>query len=160
MSAEPTAEEEDKHQILATASLAMSDGRALKHDETFAVFDRYGDIRLHGVRGAQGLYHDGARFLSSLRLRLGGHRPLLLSSTVRENNVMLAVDLMNPDLMRGGELSIAHGTLHLLRSKFLWRGACYEHLHTGVKQHDGGQFADLPESLDQRSAAEQHFGNR
>jgi glycogen debranching enzyme len=127
VSAEP-GDEEDKHQILATASLAMSDGRALKHDETFAVFDRYGDIRSHGVRGAQGLYHDGVRFLSSLRLRLSGHRPLLLSSTVRENNVMLAVDLMNPDIIRGGELSIAHGTLHLLRSKFLWRGACYEHL--------------------------------
>jgi glycogen debranching enzyme len=122
------AEEEDRYQILSTSALSTSEGRTLKHDDTFAVFDRLGDIRPFGVQGAQGLYYEDTRHLSLLRMRMNGQRPLLLSSTVRQNNIMLAVDLMSPDVSSNGELLIAHGALHVLRSKFLWAGACYEHL--------------------------------
>jgi glycogen debranching enzyme len=121
-------EEDDRYQILAASSLTLSGARVLKHGDTFAVFDRHGDIRPHGIAGAQGLYHEGTRFLSALRVRLGGERPLLLSSTVREDNILLGVDLMNPDLTRDGQVTIQHGTIHVLRSKFLWRGTNYEHL--------------------------------
>jgi glycogen debranching enzyme len=121
-------EDEDRYSILATASPTLTGARVLKHGDTFAVFDAFGDIRPLGIRGAQGLYHEGTRHLSELRLRLGGERMPLLSSTVRDNNVVLAVDLTNPDLLRQGHLVLAHGTLHLLRSKLLWQGACHEQL--------------------------------
>ena len=123
-----SADDDDRYQILAASSLTLSGARVLKHGDTFAVFDRHGDIRPYGVTGAQGLYHEGTRFLSALRVRLGGERPLLLSSTVREDNILLGVDLMNPDLTNGDQVLIPHGTVHVLRSKFLWHGSCYEHL--------------------------------
>src|SRR4051794_17662690 len=106
-------DEDDRYQILATASLTLSGARVLKHGDTFAVFDRYGDIRPSTLLGSEGLYHEGARYLSVLRMRIETERLLLLSSTVREDNVLLAVDLMNPDLGRNGETLAAHGTLHV-----------------------------------------------
>jgi glycogen debranching enzyme len=121
-------DDDDRYQILAASSLTLSGARVLKHGDTFAVFDRHGDIRPYGIEGAQGLYHEGTRFLSALRVRLGGQRPLLLSSTVREDNILLGVDSMNPDLTHAGQVMIPHGTIHVLRSKFLWRGTSYEHL--------------------------------
>ncbi len=119
---------QDRFYILATSTRADDRTRVLKHGETFAVFDRFGDVQPVGL-GEQGLYHDGTRFLSRLEVRLGGRRPLLLSSTVKEDNDLLAVDLTNPDLAaRDGALVLRRGELHLFRAKFLWRGACYERL--------------------------------
>ena len=69
---------QDSFYILATSTRADDRTRVLKHDETFAVFDRFGDVQPIGL-GEQGLYHDGTRFLSRLEVRLGGRRPLLLS---------------------------------------------------------------------------------
>jgi glycogen debranching enzyme len=118
---------EDQYYILATSSLADDRTRVLKHGETFAVFDRYGDIQPLGL-GEQGLYHEGTRFLSRQILRLGRDRPLLLSSTVKDDNALLAVDLTNPDLTMDGHVVVPLGTLHILRTKFLWQGTCYERL--------------------------------
>jgi glycogen debranching enzyme len=120
------ADEEDRHPIHATASL--SSACVLRHGDMFALFDRHGDIRPFGTLGAHGLYHDGTRFLSALRMSLGGERLLLLSSNVRADNVMLAVDLMSPDLIEGDKLVVPHGTLHALRAKFLWQGVYYERI--------------------------------
>src|SRR6478736_1916522 len=95
--------------IQATSSRADDRTRVLKHGDLFAVFDRFGDLQPVGL-GEQGLYHDGTRFLSRLELRLGGRRPLLLSSTVRKENDLLAVDLATPDLKgRDGDLVLARG---------------------------------------------------
>ncbi|MFQ5749734.1 MAG: glycogen debranching N-terminal domain-containing protein, partial [Planctomycetota bacterium] len=77
--------------------------------------------------GEQGLYHQGTRFLSHFVLQLGPARPLLLSSTVKEDNALLTVDLTNPDLYLDGRL-IPRGSLHLFRAKFLWQGRGYERL--------------------------------
>jgi glycogen debranching enzyme len=99
----------------------------LKHGDTFAVFDHYGDIKPTGL-GEEGLYHEGTRFLSCLILRLGADRPLFLSSTIKEDNDLLAVDLTNPDMHVEDRLVIPRGTLHLARAKFLWKGVCYEQL--------------------------------
>lgn len=96
---------EDQFYILATSSLADDRTRVLKNGETFAVFDRYGDIQPIGL-GEQGLYHEGTRFLSRLELRLGKDRPLLLSSTLKEDNTLLAVDLTNPDIFIDGQVVI------------------------------------------------------
>jgi glycogen debranching enzyme len=118
---------EDQYYILATSPLADDRTRVLKQGETFAVFDRYGDIQALGL-GEQGLYHEGTRFLSRFILRLGRHRLLLLSSTVKDDNALLTVDLTNPDFTIGGQVSVPRGTLHILRTKFLWQGTCYERL--------------------------------
>jgi glycogen debranching enzyme len=99
----------------------------LKHDDTFAVFDPFGDFQPGGM-GQQGLYHQGTRFLSKCILHLGAGRPLLLSSTVRRDNVLFGGDLTNPDVYSKGEVCLPRGTLHLYRTKFLWKGVCYERL--------------------------------
>jgi glycogen debranching enzyme len=101
--------------------------RALKQGGTFAVFDRFGDIETFGS-GELGLFYQDTRFLSRLSLRLGKDRPLLLSSTVREDNAVLAVDATNPDVSRDGEVTIPRGTLHVFRSKVLWEKTCHERL--------------------------------
>jgi glycogen debranching enzyme len=118
--------------ILATASLADERTRVLKHGDTFAVFDHYGDIKPGGL-GEQGLYHDGTRFLSCLLLDLDGHRPFFLSSTVRDENDQLSVALTNPDLCGEEQVRLPLGTLHLAWKKFLWRAACYQQLR--IKNH-------------------------
>src|SRR5262249_30210779 len=112
---------------LATSPLADEHPRVLKHGDTFGVFDSYGDVRPAGL-GEEGLYHGGTRFLSCLLLKLDKGRPLFLSSTVKEDNDLLAVDLTNPDVHVRDELLVPRGTLHLFRAKFLWEGTCYERL--------------------------------
>src|SRR5215467_14171787 len=89
--------------ILAASSLMDERSRVLKHGDTFAVFDHYGDIKPGGL-GEEGLYHEGTRYLSCLLLELAGSRPFFLSSTVRDENDQLAVTLTNPDLLRDGSV--------------------------------------------------------
>jgi glycogen debranching enzyme len=101
--------------------------RVLKYGKMFAVFDRFGDIELVGL-GEEGIFFEGTRFLSELSLYLGNQRPLLLSSTVREDNSLFTADLTNVDITHGGQVLIPRGTVHVTRSKTLWRGSCYEQL--------------------------------
>lgn len=118
----------NEYYIQTASSLVDIPTRVLKHGETFAVFDRFGDI--HPIGGAeQGLYHEGTRFLSRFVLRLNGERLLHLSSTIRDDNALLAADLTNPDIHFGRHLVVARGTLHIHRTKFLWQGRCYERIH-------------------------------
>src|ERR1700748_2922580 len=49
---------EDRWYVLATSSRADDRTRVLKHGDTFALYDRFGDIEHIGTR-EQGLYHDG-----------------------------------------------------------------------------------------------------
>lgn len=115
----------DQFYILASSSMADDRTRVLKHGETFGVFDRYGDIQPVG-RGTQGVFHQGTRFLSRQEIFLNNDRPMLLSSTVKEDNALLAVDLTNPDLYRDGRIAIPRGSVHVFRSRFLWNGVSYE----------------------------------
>src|SRR5947209_11596314 len=96
--------------IQAPSALADEQTRVLKHGDTFAVFDHYGDVKPSGL-GEEGLYHDGTRYLSSLLLLLDRHRPLFLSSTVEEDNEHLTVDLTNPDVLDGERIAVPRGTL-------------------------------------------------
>ncbi len=120
-------EVEDRYYILATSSLADEEDRVLKQGETFVVFDRYGDIKPVGL-GEEGLYHQGTRFLSGMLLRLANERPMLLSSTIRQDNALLAVDLTNPDVSEDDELLVARGTVHIARTAFLWDDACHNRI--------------------------------
>jgi glycogen debranching enzyme len=113
--------------ILSTSSRVDDRTRVLKHGDTFAIFDRSGDVEEFGT-GSLGLYHQDTRFLSTLVLRLAGERPLLLSSTIKDDNAVLAVDLMNPDIRHADEVAIARGNVHVFRSKVLWNAACHERL--------------------------------
>jgi len=117
----------DAHHVLADSSLTDDRIRVLKHGDTFALFDQYGDIR-PGKKGEAGLYHDGTRFLSRFFLELEGARPFLLSSTVRDDNDQLSVALTNPDYRREGRVYLPMGTLHLAWRKFLWMGTLYQEL--------------------------------
>src|SRR5256885_889087 len=101
--------------------------RVLKYGKMFAVFDRFGDVELVGL-GEEGIFFEGTRFLSELRFYIGGQPPLLLSSTVREDNSLFSADLTNVDITRDGQVLIPRGTVHVTRSKTLWRGSCYERL--------------------------------
>jgi glycogen debranching enzyme len=123
--AERFAPADEPFPILAPSSPIDDSPRVLKQGDTFAVCDRYGDIRAHGL-GEQGLYHRGTRFLSLLELRLGAERPLFLSSTVKQRNDMLVVDLTNPDTQLSDSGLLPRGTLHLFRARFLWEGSCHE----------------------------------
>jgi glycogen debranching enzyme len=118
--------------ILAASSPADERTRVLKHGDTFAVFDHYGDVKPGGL-GEEGLYHEGTRFLSCLLLELEGSRPFVLNSNVREENDQLTIALTNPDLLRDGQVRVPLGTLHLALRKFLWQGACYQEFR--VKNH-------------------------
>lgn len=114
--------------VLATSSRADDRTRVLKQGETFGFFDRYGDIQHIGI-GEQGLYHEGMRFLSHYELSINNLRPLLLNSTVKEDNTLLAVDLTTPDLCDDRERLIVHqGTLHIFRAKLLWEATHYERI--------------------------------
>jgi glycogen debranching enzyme len=111
---------------IATRSSPSDDRtRVLKYGTMFAVFDRYGDIEPLGM-GEQGIFFQGTRFLSELVLYLWNSRPLLLSSTVKNDNFLFSADLANVDVYYDDEVAIPRDTLHLLRSKFLWQGVCYE----------------------------------
>src|SRR5207247_11230457 len=90
--------------------------RVLKQGDTFAVFDRFGDIDTFGT-GELGIYYQDTRFLFRLTLKLGKDRPLLLSSTVREDNAVLALDSTHPDIFRNGETAFSRGLVHLFSYK-------------------------------------------
>ncbi|MGH9715572.1 MAG: amylo-alpha-1,6-glucosidase [Candidatus Acidiferrales bacterium] len=117
----------DQYYILSTSSLADDRTCVLKDGDTFAVFNRRGDVELVG-QGVQGLYHNETRYLSKWVLRLENDHPLLLSSAVREDNASLTVDMTNPDMGPNGQPTIPRGTLHIERTKFLWRSTQYERL--------------------------------
>jgi glycogen debranching enzyme len=96
----------------------------LKHDDTFAVLDRFGDIREE-----HGLFHEDTRFVSGWVLRVEAEAPLLLSSMVQDGGTVMTVNLTNPDMVLEDGVQLARGTLHLARQKFLWNGALHERLH-------------------------------
>lgn len=117
----------DQWYVLATSSRADDRTLVLKEGESFGLFDRYGDIQHIGL-GEQGLYHEGTRYLSCFELNINKRRPLLLHSTVREDNSLLTVDLTTPDLYADNELILPKDTVHIFRAKLLWQEVHYEHL--------------------------------
>ncbi|VVO25703.1 glycogen debranching N-terminal domain-containing protein [Pseudomonas fluorescens] len=115
-------------EIPASASLQELRPRTLKHNDTFGVFDPSGDVLATG-NSPQGIFHRDTRHLSGLYLTLNGVRPLLLSSTLRDDNTILTCDLTNPDLFDPqGQRVLHHDLIHLRRSRFLWDGSCCERL--------------------------------
>ena len=65
-------------------------------------------------------------FCRALELRLAGERPLLLSSTVREDNAVLTIDLTNPGRAPADGRALPRGRPARLPFEVSLEGACYE----------------------------------
>ena len=122
---EETAPLPDQYYIQSPTPRADERTRVLKHGDTFAVFDRLGNFDAFG-RNEFGLFHRDTRFLSRLVLRLNGGRWSLLSSALKKDNALHAVDLMNPDLTPEDDRLIPHGTLHAFRAQAIWGATSYD----------------------------------
>jgi glycogen debranching enzyme len=117
--------QDDKYYILASSSYADDKVCILNYEDSFGVFDRWGDIKQMGS-GVQGIYHQGTRFISEMEVELNNYRPLLLSSNIKNKNEILSVDLTNPDMDSGDGIMIPKGSIHIARSKFLQNGSFHE----------------------------------
>src|SRR5690349_20155589 len=119
------AEDESQYRIEATGAFRQPRTRVLKHGDTFAVFNQFGDIA--GASGSpDGLYHEDTRYLSQLELRLNGDRPLLLSANPGEDNALLTVDLANPDMTDLDGRALHRERIYINRRQFVWEDAYNE----------------------------------
>ena len=141
-----------QYYIAAGSSPSDDRARVLKYGKCFAVFNRYGDIEPLGL-GEHGIFFQGTRYLSELALLLWQSRPLLLSSRVKSDNSVFTADLANVDVSENEQVVIPRGTLHIVRSRFLWQGVCYDRfnifnygltrIHLPLTVAIGADFADI-----------------
>ncbi|HTH77908.1 MAG TPA: glycogen debranching N-terminal domain-containing protein, partial [Ramlibacter sp.] len=120
----------DNWYVLATLAHTELQPQVLKSGETFAIFDRFGDIAALAAAD-EGLFHNDTRHLSHMELLVDGLRPLQLGAGTEHANSVLGIDLMNPDIAVDHEVQLAKGTLHMHRTKLLRQGACQERLTVG-----------------------------
>ena len=137
----------EAYYIVADTDRPAAPLRVLKQGDAFSVFDQHGDIAQHSdvaqhgsgdivqraelsptEAGEQGIYHDGTRFLSRFELLLGRTRPLLLSSTISDDNASFTANLTNPDILRDGRILVPRGEIHVFRSRVLWAACCHERI--------------------------------
>ena len=153
---------EEQFAIVSEAERPATPSRVLKEGDAFAVFDAHGDV-VPGPGSEHGFYFAGTRFLSRFELLLGQRPPLLLSSTISDDNVVFTADLTNPDLFRDGRVRLPRGTLHLFRTRMLLDG-CWlecvrianyglEPLETPLTFQFDADFADVFEVRGTRRAA-------
>ena len=110
--------------IPGVVSLAASSRRTLKHGDSFAMFDEFGDV-LEVQHSPQGVFHHDTRFLSRLHFMLEGSRPLMLvDGAARQRHARRRPH--QPRHFAHGELRLAKDTFHVARAKFLWQTSCYE----------------------------------
>jgi len=124
---DPGAEVPEPFSVSVSVSLQERRYRILKCGDTFGVFDHGGDI-LAVLGSTDGLFYRDTRHLSRFDLALGGAHPLLLSSTLGTDNVMLTSDLSNATACDLGDASPDHGVIHVQRSLFLGDGTCHGRL--------------------------------
>ncbi len=144
--------------IPATESSARP-RHTLKHGDTFAVIDSYGDIGA-SAGGPDGLFDHDTRYLSRFEMLLAGTQPLLLGSSVRDDNLSLTVDLTNPDIYRDGHIVMEKDAVHVVRTTYLWGGTAHQRIHVsnhGANRLDftltfvfGCDFSDLFEARGMR----------
>lgn len=145
---QPSAKEEKYH--VSSHSFNYDERtQVINHYDTFCIFDRWGDIYSQGKK-AQGIFCDGTRFINQLELRLNGKKLLLLSSSIKQDNEVLSVDLTNPDMQ---ECDVKENTLHVSRQKFVRNAVYYEEINVvnyGEKSYTfdlslffGADFSDI-----------------
>src|SRR5438067_9415090 len=123
---------------------------AVKEGETFLYSDTEGNLDDRKDYGL-GLYHRDTRFLSHFMMKLSGREPVLLSSS-SERAYMAHVDLTNPALYEGDELTVPQQTLNIRRIRAI-NGRLFERVR--VKNYNawpvsvdvdfsfGADFADI-----------------
>ena len=157
---------ENEYYVRASSALADDRTRVLKYGDTFAVFNRFGDIEPVGP-SKFGLFHAECRHLSQFTVQVNGRQPLLLSSTIRDDNAFLSVDLTNVDGSANGLPSLSRGTLHVFRLQFLRKAGCYSQIrllnygfepaHVSVLVKFAADFADI---FEVRGTLREHTGER
>src|SRR5271163_1851971 len=155
---------EDQYYVRAISSFADGRTRVLKYGKTFAVFNRFGDLEALGPMQF-GLFYAETRHLSRFTLRLNGREAMLLSSTIRDDNGFLTVDLSNVDNLVDGKIELARGTIHLFRCKFLDQAGCHEQiriinygmetLEASISVRFAADFADI---FEVRGTMREHHG--
>ena len=125
--AEPTAGGTEPFVVSASTSLSELRPLVLKQGNTFGVFDSKGDA-LASPGGTQGVYYCDTRHLSHFLITLNGHRPMVLSSTLRDDNATLTCDLANPGMVDDDGQAVEHSLIHIRRTRFLWKAGCFERL--------------------------------
>lgn len=106
------------------------------HSNTFGLFDRMGNILPQG-KMVQGIYHNGTRFISKLVLLINGEKPLLLSSSIKEDNDTFSIDLANP-CVEG--CNIPETSIHISRNQFVREGVFYEEISCVNYSEEACQF--------------------
>ena len=127
----------------------------LKEGHSFGVFDSYGEIDTN-ENWDLGVYHRGTRHVSRMRVLIADEPLLLLTSQVDRENLLLTIDLTNPDIASGApraNVPLPRGTLHLNRRIFLsedtlyqrleWHNYAEEPVDATVRFEIGADFADL-----------------
>ena len=115
-------------EISVSESLQERRLRAMKHGDTFAVFDHGGDA-LGWPGEPEGVFHQDTRYLSHFQLMIDRRRPVLLSSTVRDDNAVLSCDLTNPEIEATSDsLELRQDLLHIRRTRFLWNARVFERI--------------------------------
>ena len=89
------------HQVVTADVPSDERTHSLRQDDCFGLFNEIGDIDAE-ARSEAGLYRAGVRHLSRFTLTVAGLRPLLLAASPREDNVLLGVNLTNPDVRGEG----------------------------------------------------------
>lgn len=117
----------DEYYIVATSSIVDPYRLILKDGDLFGVFDRFGDILPVG-KNEQGLYYKDTRFISYYELKINSLRPLFLSSNIDEDNILLTVDLTNPDIYSRDKLLMKRDSVHIMRSRLLQEQNCLEYI--------------------------------
>jgi glycogen debranching enzyme len=140
---------EDKFHIPADIVNIDDRTKVLNHSNTFAIFNRWGNINPHGKK-VHGIYHRGTRFLNRLELRINGQQPSLLSSAIKKDNEILSVDLTNPFL---ADCNLEENIIHISRTQFIRDGTYFEEIlfinygdescSINVSLSFGGDFVDI-----------------
>ena len=89
----------DAFVVSASSSLSELRPLVLKHGDAFGVFDSKGDA-LASPGGTHGVYYCDTRHLSHFLITLNDRRPMVLNSTLRDDNATLTCDLANPGYAR------------------------------------------------------------
>ena len=120
---ELTTTEEGKFHIHADAVSNDDRVKVLNHADSFAIFDRWAIFIL--TQKKHRAFFTRYCFLNKLELRLNKKKPLLLSSSIKEDNDFLSVDLTNPDLTDCGVLE---NSVHISRNQFIRNSVYYEEI--------------------------------
>ncbi len=135
----PVPEPEDPYSIRASIPALIHQRVSIKHGDAFVVADRRGDLPAGG--GETGFYRAGTRHLSALELRVDGKKPVLLSSSLSDDDVLLMSMATNPD---AGSDGLPTHSLLFARELTLKDGRLFERIE--VRSFHGAEIA-LPVEL-------------